>query len=154
MLEVTAAVVEEVGAERTGIRISPVSPANGVSSSDPQGQFDYIVEKLGELNLVYIHVVEGATGAPRDIAPFDFEGLRRRFKNTYIANNGYDLDLAATRHEQGLADLFVFGKAFIANPDLVERLKTGTPLADFNPPTLYGGGSVGYTDYPAIAASA
>ena len=154
MLEVAAAVAEEVGAERTGIRISPVSPANGVSSSDPQGQFDYIVEKLDELGLVYLHVVEGATGGPRDVAPFDFEGLRRRFKNTYIANNGYDLDLAATRHTQGLADLFAFGKPFIANPDLIDRLTTGAPLAGFDPSTLYGGGSAGYTDYPTIAASA
>ncbi|CAN7664908.1 alkene reductase [Pararhizobium sp. LjRoot238] len=154
MLEVTAAVVEEVGAERTGIRISPVSPANGVSSSDPQGQFDYIVKKLDEMGIAYLHVVEGATGGPRDVAPFDFEGLRRKFKNTYIANNGYDLDLAATRHEQGLADLFAFGKPFIANPDLIERLKTGAPLASFDPSTLFGGGAAGYTDYPATAASA
>lgn len=154
MLEVTDAVVEEVGAERTGIRISPVSPANGVSSSDPQGQFDYIVKKLDEMGIAYLHVVEGATGGPRDVAPFDFEGLRRKFKNTYIANNGYDLDLAATRHEQGLADLFAFGKPFIANPDLIERLKTGAPLASFDPSTLFGGGAAGYTDYPATAASA
>jgi N-ethylmaleimide reductase len=72
MLEVTAAVVEEIGAERTGIRISPVSPANGISSSDPQAQFDYIVDKLDALGIVYLHVVEGATGGPRDVAPLDF----------------------------------------------------------------------------------
>ena len=86
--------VEEIGAERTGIRISPVSPANGVSSSDPQAQFDYIVEQLDALGIVYMHVVEGATGGPRDVAPFDFGSLRRRFKHTYIANNGYELELA------------------------------------------------------------
>ena len=80
MLEVTAAVVDEIGAERTGIRISPVSPANGVSSSDPQAQFDYIVDQLDALGIVYIHVVEGATGGPRDVAPFDFGSLRRRFE--------------------------------------------------------------------------
>lgn len=153
MLEVTAAVVEEVGAERTGIRISPVSPANGVSSTDPQAQFNYIVEELDELGIAYLHVVEGATGGPWDVAPFDFAALRRKFRNTYIANNGYDLDLATTRLEQKLADLFAFGKPFIGNPDLVERLKIGAPLADFDPSTLYGGGSAGYTDYPTIAAS-
>ena len=148
MLEVTAAVVEEVGAKRTGVRISPVSPANGVSATDPQAQFNYIVEKLDELGIAYLHVVEGATGGPREVASFDFEAIRRKFKNTYIANNGYDLDLATARLQQGLADLFAFGRPFIANPDLVERLKIGAPLASFNPAALYGGGSAGYTDYP------
>jgi N-ethylmaleimide reductase len=154
MLEVTASVIEEVGAERTGVRISPVSPVNGISATNPQAQFDYIVEKLDNLGIAYLHVVEGATGGPRDVAPFDFETLRRKFKNKYIANNGYDLELATTRGQEGLADLFAFGRPFIANPDLVERLKIGAPLASFDPPTLYGGGSAGYTDYPAIAASA
>lgn len=152
MIEVTAAVAEEVGVERTGIRISPVSPANGVSISDPQPQFDYIVEKLNELAIAYIHVVEGATGGPRDVAPFDFDALRAAFKNTYIANNGYDLDLAASRLAEGKADLFAFGRPFIANPDLVARLKTGAPLASIDPATLYGGGAKGYTDYPALVA--
>src|SRR5690606_11064492 len=116
-----------------GIRISPVSPANGVSSSDPQAQFDYLVAQLDALDLVYLHVVEGATGGPRDVTPFDFDALRRRFKNTYIANNGYDLELANTRLAEGKADLFAFGRPFIANPDLVERLKTDAPLANLNP---------------------
>ena len=153
MLEVTAAVVEEIGAEQTGIRISPISPANGVSSSDAQAQFDYIVDQLDALNIVYIHVVEGATGGARDVAPFDFGSLRRRFNNTYIANNGYGLDLATSHLTDGKADLFAFGRPFIANPDLVERLKTLAPLADLNPATLYGGGAAGYTDYPAFTAA-
>lgn len=153
LLEVTAAVVDEIGAERTGIRISPVSPANGISSSDPQAQFDYIVDRLDALGIVYLHVVEGATGGPRDVAPFDYDSLRRRFKNAYIANNGYDLDLATSRLAEGKADLFAFGRPFIANPDLVERLRTGAPLAAFNPATLYGGGAAGYTDYPMLADS-
>jgi len=153
LLEVTAAVVEEIGAERTGIRISPVSPTNGVSSSDPQAQFDYIVEQLDALGIVYLHVVEGATGGPRDVAPFDFGALRRRFKNTYLANNGYDLDLATSRLAEDKADLFAFGRPFIGNPDLVERLKTGAPLAAFDPTTLFGGGATGYIDYPALAES-
>jgi len=153
LLEVTAAVVDEIGAQRTGVRVSPISPANGVSSSDPQSQFNYIVEQLDALGIVYIHVVEGATGGPRNIAPFDFDSLRRRFRNTYIANNGYDLDLASSRLAEGEADLFAFGRPFIANPDLVERLKAGAPLAVFNPATLYGGGAEGYIDYPSLAAA-
>ena len=151
MLEVTAAVVAEIGADRTGIRLSPVSPANGVSSSDPQAQFDYIVDQLNALGLVYIHVVEGATGGPRDVAPFDFASLRRRFKGAYIANNGYDLDLASAHLADNKADLVAFGRPFIANPDLVARLLTGAALAAINPATLYGGGAAGYTDYPALA---
>ncbi|WP_332304996.1 alkene reductase [Rhizobium sp. GR12] len=152
MLEVTAAVVREIGAARTGIRISPVSPANGVSSSDAQTQFDYIVDQLDALGIVYIHVVEGATGGPRDVTPFDFGSLRRRFRNTYIANNGYDLKLATSHLADGTADLFAFGRPFIANPDLVDRLKMLAPLAALNPATLYGGGAAGYTDYPPFAA--
>jgi N-ethylmaleimide reductase len=153
MLEVTDAVVDEIGAGRTGIRISPVSPANGVAATDPQAQFDYIVDRLNALDIAYIHVVEGATGGPRDNAPFDFGSLRRRFANTYIANNGYDLALAASRLGEGKADLFAFGRPFIANPDLVERLEAGAPLAQIDPATIYGGGAAGYTDYPAIGAS-
>lgn len=148
MLDVTAAVAQEVGAERTGIRISPVSPANGISCSDPQAQYDYIVDQLDALGIAYIHVVEGATGGPRDVAPFDYASLRRRFGKTYIANNGYNLDLATSHVADSKADLIAFGRPFIANPDLVERLRIGAPLAEINPATLYGGGAAGYTDYP------
>jgi len=153
LLEVTAAVVDEIGADRTGIRISPVSPANGVSSSDPQPQFDYVADQLGALGLIYLHVVEGATGGPRDVAPFNFGSLRQRFKNTYIANNGYDLSLAASRLNDDKTDLIAFGRPFIGNPDLVERLKTDAALAAFDPNTLYGGGAAGYIDYPTLAES-
>ncbi|HEL4257395.1 TPA: alkene reductase [Stenotrophomonas maltophilia] len=153
VLEVVKAVVAEIGAERTGIRISPISPANAISSSDPQPQFDYLVEQLDELGLVYLHVVEGATGGPRDVAPFDFDALRKRFKQTYLANNGYDLELATTRLNAGQADLFAFGRPFISNPDLVERLDSGAQLAPLDPATLYGGGAKGYIDYPALAES-
>ncbi len=151
LLEVTQAVANEVGADRTGVRISPVSPANGITCSDPQAQYDYIADQLNALGVVYLHVVEGATGGPRDVAPFDYGSLRRRFTNTYIANNGYSLDLAATQLAQGHADLFAFGRPFIANPDLVQRLKTGAALAQLDPATLYGGGAQGYIDYPALA---
>ena len=152
LLEVTAAVAREIGADRTGVRISPVSPANAISTvSDPQPQYDYIVDQLSALGIVYLHVVEGATGGPRDVAPFDFGGLRRRFNGTYLANNGYDLQLASARVSEGRADLVAFGRPFISNPDLVERLKRGAALAALNPATLYGGGAEGYTDYPTLA---
>lgn len=155
VIETTAAVASEIGAQRTGIRLSPVSPASGiVPSSDEQPQFNHVVEALDGLGIAYIHVVEGATGGPRDATPFDFDVLRQRFRNTYIANNGYDFELAKSRLGDGKADLFAFGHHFIANPDLVERLKSGVPLAQLNPATLYGGGAQGYTDYPAAIVSA
>src|SRR5260370_22748264 len=94
MLEVSKAVAAEAGAERTGIRISPVTPANDISDSNPQPLFDHIVDHLNALKLVYLHVVEGATGGPRDIAPFDYGSLRRRFQGAYVANNGDDFELA------------------------------------------------------------
>jgi N-ethylmaleimide reductase len=152
MLEVTAAIAGAIGPERTGIRLSPVSPANGVSSSDPQAQFDYIVDQLSALKIAFIHVVEGATGGPRDNVAFDFASLRKRFSGSYIANNGYDRALAESRLSAGKADLFAFGRPYIANPDLVERMKIGAPLATPNMATAYGGGAEGYTDYPSLAA--
>lgn len=151
LLEVTAAIVNEIGAERTGVRISPVSPASGISSTDPQPQYNYITEQLNALGVVYLHVVEGATGGPRDVAPFDYDALRQRFKQTYLANNSYNAVLATTQLAEGKADLFAFGRPFISNPDLVERLKTDAPLAPLNPATLFGGGAEGYIDYPTFA---
>ncbi|MTH80211.1 alkene reductase [Paracoccus aestuariivivens] len=133
MLEVAAAVVAEIGAGRTGIRISPVSPANGISDSDPQSLFDHIVAGLNALNLAYLHVVEGATGGPRDVVPFDFAALKSRFGGAWLANNGYDLDLATEAIRAGSADLVSFGRSFIANPDLVARLQAGAPLAQPDP---------------------
>lgn len=151
LLEVVDATVSEIGANRTGVRISPVSPANGISCSDPQPQYNYITEQLNQLSIVYLHVVEGATGGPRNIAPFDYSAIRNRFEQTYLANNAYDLELANAHLESDEADLFAFGKLFISNPDLVERLKHGLRLAELNPATLYGGGAEGYTDYPNYA---
>jgi N-ethylmaleimide reductase len=151
LLEVTAAVSKEIGADRTGVRISPVSPANAISCSEPQKQYDYVAEQLNTLRVVYLHVVEGATGGPRDVAPFDYASLRRRFKNTYIGNNGYDMELATAQLAAGKADLFALGRPFISNPDLVERLKTGAALNELDGTTLYGGGAKGYTDYPTLA---
>ena len=150
MLEVSKAVAAVAGAERTGIRISPVTPANDASDSNPQPLFDHIVDGLNALKLTYIHVIEGATGGPRDIAPFDYASLRNRFKGAYIANNGYDFDLANKMLKAGAADLIAFGKPFISNPDLVERLKQGAPLNEWDKTTFYGGGAKGYTDYPAL----
>jgi N-ethylmaleimide reductase len=150
MLEVSKVVVAEAGAERTGIRISPVTPANDITDSNPQALYDYIVDHLSALKLVYLHVIEGATGGSREFAPFDYGSLRRRFKGAYMANNAYDFDLATKVLAADQADLIAFGKPFIANPDLVERLQRGAPLNVPDKATFYGGGAKGYTDYPAL----
>lgn len=151
MLEVTKAVASEAGPERTGIRISPVTPSNDISDSDPQPLFEHIVDHLNALKLIYIHVIEGATGGPRDVAPFDYRSLRKRFNGAYIANNGYDFALANKVLAANEADLIAFGKLFIANPDLVERLKRGAPLNAPDKATFYGGDAKGYTDYPTLS---
>jgi N-ethylmaleimide reductase len=148
MLEVANAVAGEIGADRTGIRISPVTPANDVSDNNPQPLFDHIVDGLNAEKLVYIHVIEGATGGPRDNLPFDYASLRKRFSGAYVANNNYDLALANKVLAANEADLIAFGKPFISNPDLVERLKSGAPLTPPDKATFYGGGAKGYTDYP------
>jgi N-ethylmaleimide reductase len=95
--------------------------------------------------------VEGATGGARDFgAPFDYAALRKGFRGTYIANNGYTPETARTAVEGGAADLVAFGKPFLANPDLVERLRLNAPLNEPDKATFYGGGAKGYTDYPTL----
>lgn len=154
MLEVSRAVATEIGAGRTGIRIGPVTPSNDISNTDSQPLFEHIVEGLDAIGLAYIHVVEGATGGARDIEPFDYGRLRERFSGTYIANNGYDLALANEALELDRADMISFGRPFIGNPDLVERLKRGGPYNDYEKMTVYGGGSKGLTDYPVLGRTA
>jgi len=117
--------------------------------------FNLVVEKLAPLKLAFIHVVEGATGGPRDIAPFDYAALRTRFKQgnahgAWIVNNGYTRAMAIEAVASGAADAVAFGKPFIGNPDLVRRLRENAPLAPLNRETLYGGDAAGYTDYPPL----
>jgi N-ethylmaleimide reductase len=153
LLEVTDAVVGVWGGDRVGVRLSPISPANDLGpDSNPEATYSHAVSALNAFNLVYLHVVEGATQGPREVPNgFDLQVLRRLFKGLYIANNGYDLALALEARRRNLADLIAFGRPFIANPDLVERLKRGAPLAELDRSTLYGGGAKGYTDYPPLA---
>ncbi|MCL8384772.1 alkene reductase [Xanthobacter aminoxidans] len=155
LLEVMDAVIAEIGAARTGLRLSPVSPANGISESNPQALFNHVIDELEKRHPVYIHVVEGATGGPRDVAPdFSFEELRKRYSGAWMVNNGYNLALANAVLAQGKADLVAFGKPFISNPDLVERLRRDAPLNELDQNTLYGGGAKGYVDYPTLKDAA
>ena len=149
--EVMAACCKEIGPDRVGVRLSPVSPFNDLVDSDPQPLFEHVIDVLNGLSPLYIHVIEGATGGDRGVAPdFDFGALRHGFKGAYIANNGYDKAFAEAAIEAGDADLIAFGRPFVANPDLVRRYALDAPLNDLNPATLYGGGAEGYTDYPAL----
>jgi N-ethylmaleimide reductase len=150
-LEVVDAILKVWPAARVGIRLAPVSPANDIADSNPAALFGYLVARLSERRLAYIHVIEGATQGDRDIAAFDYAALRRGFAGAYIANNGYTRELAIETLAEGRADLIAFGRPFISNPDLVERLRLGAALAPLDRATLYGGGAHGYTDYPALA---
>jgi N-ethylmaleimide reductase len=153
-LEVVDEIAKVWPALRIGVRIAPVSPANDITDSNPQALFGHLVEKLSERKIGYIHVVEGQTQGPRDYAPFDYAALKRAFSGAYIANNGYDRDIAIETVRDGRADLVAFGRWFISNPDLVERLKRGAALNPFDRATFYGGGEHGYTDYPTLEAAA
>ncbi|GAB3454795.1 alkene reductase [Massilia terrae] len=153
-LEVVDAVAAEIGAGRVGIRLSPVTPSNDITDSNPQAVFGYLVEELNKRGIAFIHFVEGATGGARDLPGFDFAWARKAFKGAYIANNGYTRDMAIEAVESGHADAVAFGRLFIANPDLVQRLKFNARLNVPNPQTFYSPGPVGYIDYPALDQAA
>lgn len=153
LLEVMQAVINEIGAERAGIRISPVSPVNDSSESNPQPLFEHVVRELEKLHPVFIHVVEGHTGGPRDNAPFDYEALHRLYSGIWMLNNGYTKEMAIEAIASGRADVVSFGRPLISNPDLPRRFRENVPLnAPFKDAPLYGGvGPHGYIDYPALS---
>ena len=152
LLEVVEAVAAVCGGDRVGIRLSPLSPVNGAAlDSDPLGTYSYVVEQLNAFDLGFIHVIEGVTQGPRAVpGGFDMQILRSLFKGLYIANNGYDLQMAMEARRQKQADLIAFGRLYISNPDLVERLQASAPLNAPDRATFFGGGAAGYTDYPAL----
>ena len=161
LLEVMHAVTQEIGGDRVGLRLSPVTPANDAQDPQPQPLFDYVVAQLAPLNLAFLHIIEGATGGARDHTqgdqPFDYKLLRASYRNAggngaWMVNNGYDSALAHQSLAEG-ADLVAFGRPFLANPDLTRRLREGTALNTPDRATFYGGGAKGYTDYPFLACS-
>ena len=150
LFEVVKAVADEIGAGRVGVRLSPVTPAGDLRDSDPQPLFERAVERLDTLGIAYIHVIEGATGGDRNVAPFDYPALRRRFSGAWIVNNGYDRAMALDAVASQQADAVAFGVPYLANPDLVVRLEQDAPLNTPDSDTFYGGGAKGYTDYPTL----
>lgn len=153
VLEVVEAVTDAWPSNRVGIRLSPVTPNTGNTplDSDVMSTYGYLIEQLNRFKLAYLHFVEGATGMSRHVpAGVSLETLRALFEGPYMANNGYTPELALERRREGKADLICFGRPFIANPDLVERLKAGAELAEAPRETWYGGGERGYTDWPTM----
>ena len=155
-LEITRSIADAIGGGKVGIRLAPVTPANDAHDSDPQSLFDYLVRELATLNLAYLHIIEGATGGPRSIddRPFDYAALKNAYrqaggKGAWMVNNGYEQALAEKAVADG-ADLVAFGRPYIGNPDLVERLHQSAPLTKSDKATWYGGGAKGYTDYPTL----
>ncbi len=152
--EVMVAVTQEIGAERTAIRLSPVTPANDAGQdSQPQALYEAAVQSLPS-GLLYVHVVEGQTGGARDFAPFDYAALRRQTSAPWMVNNGYTREMALDVVARGEANLVAFGRPFAANPDLGTRLRLNAPWNAVDAGTLYGGGAKGYTDYPLWTPSA
>lgn len=156
LVEVVEAVAGAIGADRVGLRLSPFSPANGVVVDETAPEiFARAIERIDPFGLAYLHMVEGATGGSRELPPgASIDALRALFSGVYIANNGYDRDLAVEAVETGRADAVAFGRLALANPDLAARLQRGASLNEPDRATFYGGGAEGYTDYPALEPEA
>lgn len=152
LLEVTQAVVAVAGADKVGIRISPVNPFNDMHDSNPQLLFNYLAQALNAFNLAYIHVLEGGVHGGGVADPFDFSALRKLIKGAYVANLGYDKVRGNAAIASGHADAIAYGVPFIANPDLVARYKADAALNEADANSFYGGGEKGYTDYPFLNA--
>ena len=151
LFEVLDAVTKVWGGERVGLRLSPFSPANGIEDANPQETFEYVVEGLNRYNLSYLHLVEGATGGSRKLDDGEsIAALRALFKGPYMANNGYDREMALEAVANDKADLIAVGRPFIANPDLPRRWQMNGPLNKGDTDTYYGGGREGFTDYTAL----
>lgn len=155
VLEVVKAVAEQIGKEKTAIRLSPY----GVASDMPHypeidASYSYLTEQLNKSDIVYVHIVDhsamGAPGVPMDMKQL----IRRTFKNTIILSGGYDLERAEADMISGHGDLVAFGRPFINNPDLVDRFKNNWPLSqDLKMDLFYSADEIGYTDYPNYTKS-
>lgn len=148
-LEVTEAVIEVWGADRVGLRLSPLSTAIGDTPLDstPTETHGYLVRKLSEMGLAYLHLVEGQLHDSNGADTFEVKALREVFKGAYIANNGYNRQTAMAATNSGHASMVAFGRPFIGNPDLVERLRTEAPLFEAPMAGFFGGGAEGYTQF-------
>jgi N-ethylmaleimide reductase len=157
LLEVDEALMPIWGPDRIGVRLSPLGKMNDVHDDDPEATFGYVAERLSDYGFAYLHIVNPAVeqmqkgDEPEPRALRMAELIRRKYKGTLIVAGGFDHASAERWLREGRADLIAFGRKFIANPDLPERLRTDAPLNIDDPTTYYGGGAKGYTDYPSLA---
>jgi N-ethylmaleimide reductase len=156
LLEIADALIPIWGPDRIGVRLSPLAKLNDVSDSDPEATFGITAERLSDYGFTYLHVVnpaleqmqKGEEPEPRALRMVDL--IRQKYRGTLMVAGGFDSASAARWLREGRADLIAFGRKFIANPDLPERLRIGAPL-NTDDPTTYYGGAKGYTDYPSLA---
>lgn len=150
VLEVVEGVVAAIGKDKTGIRLSPYGVASDMPHYDDIDiEYEYLTSALNKLDIAYIHLVDhssmGATAVPLEIK----KKIRADFKNTLILCGGFDKKAAEDTIASGLCDLIAFGRPFINNPDLVDRLKKDEALSqDLKMDLFYTSGAEGYTDYP------
>lgn len=154
--EVTEVLLNEVGAGRTGVRLSPNGNSQGVDDSNPESVFTVAAQALDALGIGFLELREqkpygtfGSSDVPR-LSPL----IRQHFKGTLVLNSDYDKEKAQADLDSGLADAIAFGRPFISNPDLPERLEKNLPLKQADMATWYSQGVEGYTDYPALTAQA
>lgn len=150
-LEVVDAAIAAWDAGRIGIRISPLGPFNGLDNGeDQEAAALYYLKELAKRKLAFLHISEPdwAGGKPYSL---EFrKAIRANYPGVIVAAGGYTPEKAEALIEQGLIDAVAFGRSYIANPDLVERLQQNAPLSAPKPETFYGGGAEGYTDYPRL----
>ncbi|WP_027943362.1 alkene reductase [Amycolatopsis taiwanensis] len=160
--EIVAAVSTAIGADRVGVRISPASTFGDMADSDPAALFGHVLDMLDEAGLAYLHIVEPGIDGSENISDDQnrsFPALgsawaRERYRGKIIAAGGYQAASAESALVKGHADAVAFGRPYIANPDLPNRLAAGAPLARADRATFYGGGDAGYIDYPTLEEAA
>jgi N-ethylmaleimide reductase len=156
LFEVAEALISVWGSGRVGVRIAPSGTFNGMADSDPRTLFRYVAERLNDLDLAYLHVIEprikGGDLIAEGMGPVAAQELAQIFKGPIIAAGGFEPDMAETAVANGVASLIAFGRQFIANPDLPKRIKLGLPLNRYDRSTFYGFDARGYTDYPTYEA--
>ena len=147
VLETAEAVAAAIGKNRVGIRLSPYSTFNDMSSfAETEEQYVLLAEKLNALGIAYIHLADNTGGKAKST----FGKIRKAFKNTLILSVGYTKEKAEEDLASGAGDLIAFGKPFLSNPDLLTRFEKGKPLNDFDASTFYAADAKGYTDYPFL----
>lgn len=153
LLEVLEDAIAIWGADRVGVRISPTGAFNDVGDSDTLETFSTVIDKLNGLGLAYLHLIHempGTPATPEQVAIND--ALCKRWNGILLSNGGFDADSGAKHIAAGKASAIVYGRTFIANPDLVERFRTGSKFNDVDEKSIYGGDEHGYSDYPFLNA--